>query len=78
MSVPQIAVELEELARRIRRMRAIGRNGDADPFYEDRSQAARDAQLLADWQRTGRRPGEYVLAADRPSGSERRKSFRQR
>lgn len=78
MSVPQIAVELEELARRIRRMRGIGRNGHASHFYEDRSEAARDAELLADWQRTGRRPAEFVLASDRPRGGERRDSFRQR
>lgn len=78
MSTAQVTLELEELAQRIRRIRAVGRNGDADPFYEDRSQAAADCTSLAEWHRTGRRPTDYVLAADRPQGGDRRNSYRQR
>ncbi len=77
MTTPSLAHELEQLAERIARIRAVGRNGDLEPFHVDRSQARRDAQLLARWARSGRVPGEFVLAADRdPDG--RRESFRER
>jgi hypothetical protein len=59
-------------------MRGIGRNGDMDPFFVDRSQAARDVKLLGEWLRSGRRPAEFVLAADRGAEDERRTRYRQR
>lgn len=74
----QLAVELEALAERIGRIRAVGRNGDADPFYVDRSQARADARRLSEWLRTGRRPAEYVLAADRGREDEARTRYGQR
>lgn len=74
----QIAVELAALAERIKRVRACGRNGDLEPFHIDRSQAARDAQLLSDWLRSGRRPADYVLAADRGRTDESRTRYSQR
>ncbi len=74
----QIAVELEALAERIRRMRGIGRNGDSEPFYIDRSQAAHDARKLAEWQASGRRPADYTLAADRGRADLTRTRYSQR
>lgn len=74
----QIAVELEALADRIKRLRAVGRNGDSEPFHIDRSQAAHDARSLADWLRSGRRPADYELAADRGRADERRTRYSQR
>lgn len=65
MSAAQLAIELDALAERIRRMRGIGRNGDMDPFFVDRSQAAHDARQLSEWARTGRRPADFKLAAER-------------
>ena len=64
-STAQIALELEALAARISRIGLSRKNPDA--FFERRSEAAHDARVLADWTRTGRRPGDYVLAADRGS-----------
>lgn len=78
MSAAQIAVELEALADRIARMRAVGRNGDADPFYTDRSQAAHDVRRLGEWLRSGRRPADYELAADRGRADEARTRYSQR
>jgi hypothetical protein len=71
----QIALELEALGDRIRRMRGIGRNGDMDPFFVDRSQAAHDARSLAEWLRTGRRPADYVPAAERGAIAEGRARY---
>lgn len=65
MNAAQIAVELEALAERIARIRAVGNNGDLDPFLVDRSQARHDALRLGEWARSGRRPADYELAADR-------------
>lgn len=59
-------------------MRGIGRNGDMDPFFIDRSQATRDVRLLAQWQRTGRRPAEFVPAAERGRADESRTRYSQR
>lgn len=78
VSVSQIAVELEALAERIKRIRACGRNGDLEPFHIDRSQAAHDARSLGDWLRSGRRPADYVLHADRGRADERRTRYSQR
>ena len=78
MSTAQIAIELEALAERIGRMRAVGRNGDSEPFYLDRSQCRADARHLAQWQRTGRRPADYELAADRGRADEGRTRYSQR
>lgn len=78
MSSAQIAVELEALAERLRRIRGIGRNGDSEPFYVDRSQAAHDAHCLAEWARTGRRPAEYELAAARGRADESCTRYSQR
>lgn len=78
MSAAQIAIELEALAGRIKRMRAVGRNGDLEPFMLDRSQARADAQHLADWLRSGRRPADYELAADRGRADESRTRYSQR
>ena len=75
MSAAQIAVELDALAERVRRMRGIGRNGDMDPFFLDRSQAAHDARCLAEWTRTGKRPAEYKLAGERGAEDERRARY---
>ncbi len=60
-----ITIELEELAQRIARIRAVGRNGDLEGFYEDRSQCARDLLDLIDWIRTGQKPAEYMPIAER-------------
>lgn len=60
----QIAIELGELAARIARIGLSRKNPDA--FFELRSEAARDARLLADWLRSGRRPAEFVSAPERP------------
>ena len=65
MSDREIAAELEALADRIARMRAVGRNGDLDPFLLDRSQAKHDARSLAQWLRTGRQPAGFTPAAER-------------
>lgn len=78
MSTPDLGVELEALAERIKRIRPVGRNGDADPFYEDRSQCVLDAFQLAHWQRKGRPPVDYKLSADRGPTDDRRQAFRQR
>jgi DNA primase len=69
MSAAQISGELEALAARIARIGISRRNPDA--FFELRSQAARDARLLADWLRRGRRPAEFQLADERTSDSQR-------
>lgn len=61
----QLATELEAFALRVREIRAIGNNGDATPFYEDRSQAARDAADFASWARKGVPPAGFVPAARR-------------
>lgn len=77
MTEPTIAAELEALAGRIKRMRAVGNNGHLEPFMIDRSEAARDAKLLADWLRTGRKPEEFVPSKQRsPVGG--RTSFARR
>jgi hypothetical protein len=73
---PELSRELEQLAERIGRMPAIGRNGDMDPFFEARSRACRDARDLADWHRTGRAPAGYVPAVARQV--ERRTAYRER
>lgn len=78
MSAAQITIELEELAKRIKRIRAVGRNGDLDPFLLDRSQAAQDAQLLGEWLRTGRRSADFELAADRGAADEARTRYSRR
>lgn len=78
MSAAQIAIELEVLAERIRRIRAIGRNGDLEPFMVDRDQACADAEHLASWLRTGRRPADYELAVDRGRADESRRRYSQR
>lgn len=77
-STSPISVEFEALAERIGRIRSVGRNGDTEPFYLDRSQAKRDAQLLSQWQQTGCRPAEFVLAADRGVHDEHRTRYSQR
>lgn len=74
----QLAIELDALAERIRRIRAVGRNGDLEPFHLDRSQARQDAVQLAEWARTGKRPGSYELAADRGRADESRTRYSQR
>lgn len=61
----RLADELEYFAGRIRQLRAIGNNGDATPFYEDRSQAARDAADFASWVRKGTPPASFMPAAAR-------------
>lgn len=61
----QLAAELEAFASRLRQIRAIGNNGDATPFYEDRSQAARDASDFASWVRKGAPPTGFVPAERR-------------
>lgn len=61
----QLAAELEAFAGRIRQIRAIGNNGDATPFYEDRDQAKRDALDFASWARKGEPPAGFVPAASR-------------
>jgi hypothetical protein len=71
----QLAVELEAFAERIRRIRAVGRNGDLEPFHIDRSQARHDCLKLAEWARTGRRPADYTLAADRLREDEARARY---
>jgi hypothetical protein len=65
MSTIAIAAELEALADRIARMRAVGRNGDLDPFLVDRSQARHDARSIAKWLRTGHQPPDFKPAAER-------------
>jgi len=74
----QLAIELEAFAERIGRIRVVGRNGDLEPFYLDRSQARQDALQLAEWARTGRRPGSYELAAERGRADESRTRYSQR
>jgi len=78
MAVPGIAAELLGLADRIGQIRAVGRNGDATPFYEDRSQAMRDARALAQFARTGTLPADFVPASERSRDDERRTSYRER
>jgi hypothetical protein len=78
VSKAQLFIELDALADRIGRIRAVGRNGDLDPFLVDKSQAKRDAKALAEWDRTGRRPVDYVLAADRGRADEARTRYSQR
>jgi hypothetical protein len=64
MSAVQVAVELDALAERIARIRSsAARNPHG--FHEDRSEAAHEARALAEWLRTGRRPGDFELAANR-------------
>lgn len=78
MTAPNLATELEALADRIGRIRAVGRNGDADPFYVDRSQAKADARALMQWARRGSPPAGYVLSADRGRADEHRTRYSQR
>lgn len=78
VSKAQLAIELEALANRIRRIRAVGRNGDLEPFLLDRSQCSADADHLAAWERSGRRPADYELAADRARADESRTRYSRR
>ena len=64
MTATAISAELEALAERIARLRPVGRNGH-EQFYEDRSELAHEARALAQWHRTGRRPADYLCAAER-------------
>lgn len=73
-----LVTELNALAERIGRIRAVGRNGDLDPFFTDRSQAVADARHLAEWAHRGHQPSGYVLAADRGRADESRTRFSQR
>jgi len=73
-----LSVEMEALAERIGRIRPVGRNGDADPFYLDRSQVKDDARKLAEWERTGRQPANYVLAGERGMRDEHRTRYSRR
>lgn len=66
------------MAERIGRIRAVGRNGDADPFYVDRSQARADARALATWARNGRAPAGFVPSEERGRADEARVRYSQR
>lgn len=76
--VSNLVAELHALADRIKRIRAVGRNGDLDPFYNDRSQAEQDIRHLAEWAERGHPPRGYELAADRGRADESRTRFSQR
>lgn len=53
----EIAAALDALADAIGRIRPVSRR-NPHAFYEDRSEAARRACLIAEWLRTGRKPQE--------------------
>lgn len=56
ISAPDVAGALIELAERIARLRPIS-SYNPHAFYEERSEIAHDARSIAEWHRTGRKPG---------------------
>jgi len=74
----QLVHELEQLADRIGRIPAMGRNGDLEPFYAARSQARKDAMDIARWQRDGSAPDGFVPAAGRDRSENRRTNYGER